>query len=70
MANKRQIRIKVNPDGSMQINNAGNPDERRILAELEELAGLLSGDPKSFIVEKHEHNHATAHTHRHVHTGR
>ena len=69
MPGKRQVKITINPDGTIRINNAGNPDEQRILKELEELAAVLSGNPKSFEVEKHVHTHATAHTHTHTHTG-
>jgi hypothetical protein len=66
----RKIRIKINEDGSMQVNNAGNPDERRILTELSELAEMLNGSPKGFEVERHVHTHQTAHVHSdgHVHS--
>jgi hypothetical protein len=60
---KRQIKIKILPDGQIKIDNAGNPDEQRILKELEELAQVLNGDPKAVTIEKHVHTHATAHTH-------
>lgn len=64
---KRQIKVQILPDGEMKINNAGNPDEKRILDELAELAQLLSGDKKAFEVEKHVHTHGGhAHTHQHV----
>lgn len=64
---KRTIRVKINQDGSFSINNAGNPDEARILSELEILAELANGSKKGYKVEKHVHTHATAHTHDHDH---
>lgn len=65
---KRQIRIEITPAGEMKIDNAGNPDEQRILDELGELAQLLNGDGKGFKVEKHVHTHG-GHAHTHVHVG-
>ena len=65
---KRQIRIQIEPDGTMKIDNAGNPDENRILEELGELAELLNGDGKGFKVEKHVHAHG-GHSHTHTHVG-
>jgi len=59
----RKIKVKINPDGSIQFNNAGNPDENRILKELSELAEMLNGQPEGFKIEAHTHNHLTAHTH-------
>lgn len=63
MPQKRQVKITINPDGAIQINNAGNPDEQRILKELEELAKILTGESQGFKIEKHVHTHATAHAH-------
>lgn len=69
MAQKRQIKLKILPTGEMKIDNAGNPDEARIKAELAELAQLLTGNGGGFEVEKHVHTHLTAHTHTHNHAG-
>ena len=66
---KREIRVKIMPNGEIKFDNAGNPDEKRILEELSELAALLTGDPKAFKVEQHVHTHATAHDHTHTHVG-
>ena len=64
---KRQIKIEILPDGTMNIDNAGNPDEKRILDELSELAELLNGDKAGFKVEKHVHTHGGhANVHQHV----
>lgn len=60
---KRQIKIKILPNGEIKVNNAGNPDAERITKELEELSAVLNGSSKGFEVEKHVHTHATAHTH-------
>lgn len=65
---KRQIKITITPSGEMKINNAGNPDEGRILDELKELAELLNGDGAGFQVEKHTHTHG-GHNHTHQHVG-
>jgi len=67
---KKQIIIEIAADGSLKVNNTKNPGtEKAILEELAELAELLSGDPKAFVVEKHEHSHAHNHTNTgdHVH---
>lgn len=66
---KREIRVKIMPDGEIKFDNAGNPDEQRILKELAELAELLTGNPQAVRIEKHVHTHATAHTHDHTHVG-
>jgi hypothetical protein len=63
---KRVIKVTINQDGTIKINNVGNPDEKRILAELEELAKVLTGESKGFEIEKHVHTHLTAHTHTHA----
>jgi hypothetical protein len=63
---KRQIKVQILPDGQIKFDNAGNPDEQRILKELAELAQLLAGDPEAVKIEKHVHTHATAHTHTHA----
>ena len=60
---KRQIKVEILPDGTIKFDNAGNPDEKRIMKELQELAQLLSGDPQKLVIEKHVHTHATTHTH-------
>ncbi len=60
---KRIIKIKIAADGTFDVNNAGNPDEARILKELEELAKLANGSGTGFKVEQHVHTHATAHAH-------
>ncbi len=67
MATKRTIKIKINSLGEMSVNNAGNPDEARILKELAELAELANGSKTGFKVEQHVHTHDTAHTHDHDH---
>lgn len=67
---KKQIIIEIAPDGSLKVNNTKNLGaEKAILDELAELAELLSGDPKAFVVEKHEAGHAHGHasTEHHVH---
>lgn len=63
MSQKRTITVTILEDGTIKINNAGNPDEKRILKELAELAKVLTGDEKNLEIEKHVHTHATAHTH-------
>lgn len=67
----RRIKVQIQSDGTLKVDNAGNPDEKRILAELAELAELLNGQANGFKVEAHVHTHATAHTHSdgtvHVH---
>jgi hypothetical protein len=70
MPQKRQVKITINTDGTIKIDNAGNPDEKRILAELGDLAKVLTGSEKGYEIEKHVHTHATAHAHSHgtVHT--
>ncbi len=68
MAYKRTIKVTINSQGEMSINNAGNPDEARILKELEELAQLANGSKTGYKVEQHTHSHATAHDHDHVHS--
>lgn len=65
---KRQIKITITPQGQLKIDNAGNPDEKRILDELAELAELLTGDKKGFQVEQHVHSHG-GHNHTHQHIG-
>ncbi len=60
---KRQFKVEILEDGTLKIDNAGNPDEKRIIREIEELALLLTGDPKKYVIEKHVHTHANAHTH-------
>lgn len=66
---KRVIKVKIGKDGTINFDNSQNPDEARILKELEELAKLLSGDPKAVKIEKHvhAHGHGNAHSHDHVH---
>lgn len=66
---KRQIKVQILPTGEIKFDNAGNPDEKRILAELGELAELLTGNQAGFEIEQHVHTHATAHTHEHQHIG-
>ena len=66
---KRTIKVKIDQQGNFDINNAGNPDEARILKELELLAELANGNAAGYKIEKHVHTHATAHTHEHQHTG-
>jgi len=65
---KRQIKITISETGEMSIDNAGNPDEAKILDELGELAQLLNGDKGGFKVEKHVHTRG-GHSHTHVHVG-
>ncbi len=69
MANKRTIKVKINSLGEMSVNNAGNPDEARILKELSELAELLNGSKTGYKIEQHVHTHATLHSHDHQHAG-
>lgn len=65
---KKQITITVTPDGELKVNSTKLPGtEKQILAELAELAELLSGDPGNFVVEKHIHG---AHSHVHADTGK
>lgn len=64
---KRQIKVNITNTGEIKFDNAGNPDEQRILMELAELAKLLSGDEKGVKIEKHVHTHGNAHTHSHDH---
>ena len=64
MAKKRQIKVKIEDNGEVKFDNSGNSDEKRILAELAELAKELSGDPKAVKIEKHVHSHGTAHSHQ------
>ncbi len=66
---KRIIKVKIARDGSMSINNAGNPDEARILKELEFLSELANGNAAGYKIEKHTHTHATGHTHDLQNTG-
>ncbi len=66
---KRQIKITISPTGDIQVDNAGNPDEQRILDELSELAEFLTGDPEGFQVEQHVHTHGHEHAVDHQHTG-
>lgn len=58
----RTIKVNISADGTINFDNAGNPDEQRILKELAELAKLLSGDEKAVKIERHvhihDHNHA------------
>ena len=63
MAQKRQIKIEILPDGTLKIDNAGNPNSDRIIKEIEKLALMLTGDPKNYVIEQHVHTHATAHSH-------
>lgn len=63
---KRRIKVEILPNGELKFDNSGNPDEKRIVDELAELAELLNGDGKGFEVEKHVHKHG-AHTHTHQH---
>ena len=65
---KRQVKILITPQGEIKVDNAGNPDERRILDELAELAQILNGDSTGFEVEKHVHTHG-GHAHTHTHVG-
>ncbi len=67
MAYKRTIKVKILPDGTFDVNNAGNPDEARILKELAELAEMANGNKAGFKIEQHVHSHGTAHTHYHDH---
>jgi hypothetical protein len=67
MSDKRQIKVKIATDGTINFDNSTNPDEARILKELAELAQMLSGDPKAVKIEKHVHTHANGHTHTHEH---
>ena len=62
---KREIRVTITDDGEIKFDNAGNPDEQRILKELAELAKLLSGDEKAVKIEKHVHTHGHGHAHSH-----
>lgn len=62
-AKPRKIKVTVSESGEIRFNNEGNPDEKRILRELSELAQMLTGDPRGFKVEAHVHTHLTAHTH-------
>jgi hypothetical protein len=70
---KRQIKVTITPEGELKFNNAGNPDEQRILKELASIAELISGDPTGFVVESHVHSHGHGHEHyhedEHVHVG-
>lgn len=67
---KRMVKIKFLPDGTVKINNAGNPDAERIERELAELAAVLTGNQKAYEVEQHVHTHGHSHagTHEHTHT--
>ncbi len=65
---KRQIKVTINPDATIKVDNAGNPDEQKILAELSELSQLLNGDKKGFEIEKHVHTHG-GHNHSHITVG-
>lgn len=65
---KRQIRVTITDEGEIKIDNAGNPDEQKILAELAELAEFVTGDKAGFKVEKHTHG-AHSHTHEVQHIG-
>lgn len=62
---KREIKVKIGKDGTINFDNSVNPDEARILKELAELAQLLSGDPKAVKIEKHVHIHGSGHAHSH-----
>lgn len=68
---KRKIIVKISPDGQLSFDNSKNPDAKRIMDELSELAELLTGDPQAFTIEKHVHTAGHAHTHEdgqvHVH---
>ncbi len=63
--------VTIENDGSFKLNArnlAGS--EAEIMAELEALAELLSGDPKMLKVEKHEAGHVHLHVGGgHIHTG-
>ena len=58
---RRQIKVKILENGTLQFNNSGNPDEKRILSELADIARLLTGDPQGFVVEQHVHAHGHSH---------
>ena len=62
---KRQIKFEITTEGEIKVDNTGNPDEQKILAELGELAELLNGDEKGYKIEAHKHTHGS---HSHVHT--
>lgn len=66
---KREIKVKISADGTINFDNSVNPDESRILKELADLSKLLSGDEKAVKIEKHvhQHGHGHAHSHDHVH---
>ena len=68
---KRQIKVKIAADGTINFDNSQNPDEARILKELAEIADMVSGDPQAVKIEKHvhQHGHGHAHSHDHVHVG-
>ena len=64
---RRQIKVKILENGTLQFNNSGNPDEKRILSELADIARLLTGDPQGFVVEQHVHAHGHSHDLDHDH---
>ena len=68
---KRQIKVQILPTGELKFDNSTNPDEKRILDELGELAELLTGEKTRFKVEQHvhKHGHGHEHTHDHQHVG-
>ncbi len=67
MSDKRQIKVKISKDGTINFDNSTNPDEARILKELAEISAMLSGDEKAVKIEKHVHQHGHGHAHSHDH---
>jgi len=62
----KELTITIKPDGEIKTDASKMPgSEAQILAELGELAELLSGDPAALVVEAHKHGVQ----HVHVHAG-
>lgn len=60
---QRIIKIDINSDGSLRIDNSLNDGEETILRELSELSAILNGQPTGFKVEAHTHEHGHGHVH-------
>jgi len=63
----KKLTVTIQEDGSVKIDASQMPGtSEEILAELGDLAEMLSGDPASLVVEKHVHSHGHTHTDTHV----